>query len=131
MLSDVFVPLLTYPDSTGAEFAQHLQDFISKFASEVTYAAAEIDLPNLADRWGGSLVALPGMIAEIEASSRKHAKLLVQRTGSDIAGLSATRETFRALLGQAASAFVAKARFHDLSLVAIAPGSSEKISLAE
>jgi nucleotide-binding universal stress UspA family protein len=131
MLSDVFVPLLTYPDPTREDYVQSLQDFISKFASEVVYVAAEIDLPNVADRWGASLVALPQLIAKIEASNRETAKRLVGQTCTEISGLAATRETLRTMLGQAAWAFVARARYHDLSITGIAAGSSEKISLAE
>nr|WP_295887385.1 universal stress protein [uncultured Devosia sp.] len=131
MLSDVFVPLLTYPDPTPVEFAKTLPDFIGRFASSVTFCPTEIDVPDLANRWGAALISLPQMIAEVEARSRRLAQHLKQETSGVGGPLAVHQQMVRAAFGQVGSALLPHARSHDLSLVAIDAGSDEKTGLAE
>jgi hypothetical protein len=131
MLSDVFVPLLTYPEPTPVEFAKTLPDFIGRFAASVTFCPTEIDVPDLANRWGAALISLPQMIAEVEARSRRLAQHLTQETSESHGPLAVHHQVVRAVFGQVGSALLPHARSHDLSLVAIDTGSDEKAGLAE
>jgi nucleotide-binding universal stress UspA family protein len=130
MLSDVFVPLLTYPDPTPTAFAKGLTQFISRFAWTVTFSPVEIDIPNLANRWGAALTALPQMIAQVEANSRQAAENLARETNGAFGALAIRHHPVRAMLGSVSPTLLPYALNHDLTLVA-AGGSDEKLSVAE
>lgn len=52
MLTDVLVPLFTYPDETSSAALAGIARLLDGFATRVTYCGVEIDVPDLADRWG-------------------------------------------------------------------------------
>ena len=131
MLNDVFVPLLTYPDRTTIEFAEDVAQFAAGFATHVTFAPIEIDVPDIANRWGSALIALPQMVAKVEADSRSIAHDLRQRTASEHPPLLIHHRMLSAPFGQVGPALVPHAAGHDLSLVGIESGSDEKAMLAE
>ncbi|MBD8064411.1 GNAT family N-acetyltransferase [Devosia sp. PTR5] len=131
LLSDVFVPLFTYPDATSLDFARRLPDFLARFASNVTFAPVEVDVPDLANRWGAQLISLPQMIAEVEARSRELARQLTEATQGRPDALIYSHTTVRAPYGDVAAALLPHARSRDLSLAIVSPGSDEKSSIAE
>ena len=131
MLTDVFVPLLTYPDETPVVLAAGLPVFLSRFATSATFCPVEIDVPDLANRWGGALIALPEMISQVEARSRKLARELEEATTHAGGKLHSSHQMVRAMFGEVGQTLLPLARYHDLSLVLIQSGSEDKAMLAE
>jgi nucleotide-binding universal stress UspA family protein len=131
MLSDVLVPLLTYPDVTAVDVAAMLPDFVAGFAAHVTFLPVEVDVPDLSNRWGASLIALPQMIADVEARSRQAAHQLKQATIAAKGSVTIHHQMVRVALGQTGPALLPFTRYHDLCLLPTSAGSAEKAMLAE
>jgi nucleotide-binding universal stress UspA family protein len=71
------------------------------------------------------------MIADVEARSRQAAHQLKQATTSHTRPLTIRHQMVRVALGHAGPALLPFTRYHDLCLVPVAEGSSEKSMLAE
>lgn len=131
MLTDVFVPLLTFPDDATPTALPRLSSIIEKFAIHVTYCGVEIDVPDLADRWGRALIALPQMAADVEQRSRHNATSLL--SGVDLLSerVTADRSRIRAAFGDPGQAVARQARHYDLAAMTMRNGSVEHSALAE
>jgi nucleotide-binding universal stress UspA family protein len=131
MLTDVFVPLLTFPDDAKPTALPRLSGLVERFATHITYCGVEINVPDLADRWGGALIALPQMIADAERRSRQNASDLLLSTRGLSQRLLAETFTIRAAFGSTGPAIARRARHHDLSAMTLRRGSVEHAALAE
>lgn len=78
MLTDVFVPLFTYPEETATATLPQFIKLLEAFATRVTYCGVEIDVPDLANQCGARLAALPQMAAEVERRSHDRAVNLLE-----------------------------------------------------
>lgn len=131
MLTDAFVPMLTYPEQASAEALPALSSLLDSFATHVTYCAVEIDVPDLADRWGSSLMALPQMMAEVEGRSRRCAADLLHHASMLESRLQAHSFTIRAAFADPGPAIAKQARHHDLSVFAMRDRSADHQGIAE
>lgn len=131
MLSDVFVPLLTFPDDATPTALPRLSSLIEQFAVHVTYCGVEIDVPDLADRWGGALIALPQMVADVEQRSRQNATNLLSGVELLSERLTTDRSKIRAAFGDPGQAVAQRARHYDLTAMTMRDGSAEHSTLAE
>lgn len=131
MLTDVFVPLFSYPEETPAETLPHLAKLLEAFASSVTYCGIEIDVPDVADRWGAQLAALPQMAAEVERKSREGAARLLGSATSIAAGFDAHTSTLRAPFMSTGIAVARQARNYDITAAAVRAGSADGRAISE
>jgi nucleotide-binding universal stress UspA family protein len=131
MLTDAFVPMLTYPEQAIAEALPPLSSLLENFATHVTYCGVEIDVPDLAGRWGASLVALPQMVAEVESRSRRCAADLLHHASLLESTLHADRLTIRAAFADPGPAIARQARNHDFSAFAVRNQSTDHQTIAE
>src|SRR5690606_22651331 len=90
----------------------------------------EIDVPRI-DRWGGALIALPQMIAEVEQRSRINAAALLANATSLSTKALADKFTVRAAFGSPGQAVAQAARHYDLTALSLRRGSVEQEALAE
>lgn len=131
MLTDAFVPMLTYPEQASADALPGLTRLLDTFATHVTYCGVEIEVPDIADRWGTSLIALPQMAAEVESRSRQCAADLLHRASFIESKLEADRLTIRAAFADPGPAVARQARHHDFSAFVMRSHSADHQSLTE
>lgn len=131
MLTDVFVPLLTYPDDARTNSLPQLAALLDVFATHVTFCGVEINVPGLADRWGGALISLPQMVAEVEQRSRENATGLLANATSLSTNFLANKITVRAAFGSPGQTIAQKARNYDLTALSLKRGSVDQVALAE
>lgn len=129
MLTDIFVPLLTYPDATPTETFEELALLSQPFATSIAVCAFEIDIPDLSTRWGSKIVDVAGMTAAAEADSKAHAKALIDAATSS--GITISPKTARVTQSQLGNLAASMARYHDMSVVGLDPHSPSKRALAE
>lgn len=131
MLSDAFVPMLTYPEQATPESLPLVTQLLENFATHVTYCGVEISVPDFADRWGASLVSLPQMAAELESRSRQCAIDLLNRASSLESRLQSERLTIRAAFSDPGPAAARQARHHDLSAFVMRERSADHQGFVE
>ncbi len=131
MLSDVFVPLFTFPDEIAVDPSPELSRLLGAFASHVTYCGVEIDVPDLADRWGAQLAALPQMAEEVERRSRERAAGMLKRATGDAAAFETHAVTLRVPFVNPALAVAKEARNHDVTVTLVRPGSADGMAISE
>lgn len=131
MLEDVLVPLLTYPDKTNADALSPLARLLDSFAKTVTFCGLEVDVPNMADRWGSALVSLPQMVTEVEERSRRNVADLLVVAGNLQTNLASTHLRVKSAFGDPGTAIVRQARCHDFTCLLMRPGSVDCAAIAE
>lgn len=131
MLTDAFVPLFTYPFKSDIASVRELTELLDGMVTHVTYCGLEIDIPDLADRWGSRLIALPQMIAEVEDRSRRDAAELLQETMRFDTEVQTHSITIRVPLGGAGLSLANRARNYDFSAMPTLHGSTEHRAVAE
>jgi nucleotide-binding universal stress UspA family protein len=131
MLTDAFIPLLTYPQKSDVTSFRELSKFLDGLVTHVTYCAVEVDIPNLADRWGAKLIALPQMVAEVEERSRSDAREMLAEAERFDTDLQVETRTRRALLGDVGLALAREASSHDLAAMVSVPSDAEHRAIAE
>jgi len=131
LLTDVFVPVLTYPEATPAEALNAAASLARLFARSLDVCAFEIDIPDLRNRMGAAFINVEGMAAAAEARSRGAAHALLSQAEAIAAPMEARTETVRVTLDQVGSAAARRARYHDLALVSLDNASSDHRALAE
>lgn len=129
MLTDAFVPLISYPDVTPTSAFAELALLLHAFAKTVTVCAFEMDIPDLSNRLSSKSLDTAGAAAAAEARSRATAKALVEAATSS--SLTVTPKTVRVTQQQLGTLAETMARSHDVSLVEVDPASAEKTALAQ
>lgn len=131
MLTDVFVPLFTYPEETEVSSLPQFAKLLEAFATCVTYCGVEIDVPDLANHWGAQLAALPQMAAEVERRSHGRAVNLLETATALTTTLEASTFRLRAAFTDPGLAVAAQARYHDVTAIQMRPGSANWKAIAE
>lgn len=131
MLSDVFVPLFTFPDEIAVDPPSGLSQLLGAFATHVTFCGVEIDVPDLADRWGAQLAALPQMAEEVERRSRERAAAMLKLATGVQAGFKTHAVTLRVPFVNPGLAVAKEARNHDVTVSLVRPGSADGMAISE
>lgn len=131
MLSDVFVPVLTYPEPTSKAALDRLPDFLHPFAKSVHLCAIEILVPDVHNRIDGDLIDVTGLIAAAEFDSHERATALLAELPRRVRGIEMSGATIQSTLGTMADDTAKLARCHDLTLALIDPLMLDKKRLAE
>lgn len=131
MLTDVFVPLFTYPEETATATLPQFVKLLEAFAMRVTYCGVEIDVPDLANQWGAHLAALPQMAAEVERRSHDQAVNLLEHAKALATTLEISTFRLRAAFIDPGLAVAVQARYHDVTAIQMRPGSANLNAVAE
>jgi nucleotide-binding universal stress UspA family protein len=131
MLTDVFVPLLTYPERNDGGQLPALSDLLAQFADTITWCGIEVDVPDLADRWGAALIALPQMAAEVEGRSRQTAAELLREASLLTPGPTVSCTTLKTRFTSPGTTVSRAARNHDLAALFTRSGVESSNELAE
>lgn len=129
MMTDIFVPMLTYPDATSAGAFGELAALAQPFASLMTACTFEIEIPDVRPRLGPQLLDTASLAAKIEAGSRATSQALLD--AATHSSLTVMPKTVRVMLADLGAAATRVARHHDLSMIALDPSSEDKRALAE
>ncbi len=129
MISDVFVPMLTYPDPTSVGAFSDLANLARPFAETTTACTFEVEIPDVRPRLGAQMVDVAGLAAQIESGSRTISRSLLDAAASSSPVVIAS--SVRVRLADLNAAATRMARHHDLSLFALDTSSDDKISLAQ
>lgn len=129
MISDVFVPMLTYPDPTSVGAFSDLTKLAKPFAETITACTFEVEIPDVRPRLGAQMVDVAGLAAQIEAGSRTISRALLDAAASSSPAVIAN--SFRVRLADLNAAATRMARHHDLSLFALDTSSDDKVALAQ
>jgi nucleotide-binding universal stress UspA family protein len=130
VLTDVLVPVITYPEDAATASLTKLTNFLGSFADHVTYCALEIDVPALNDHLGSGLLGLGQMAAEIEERSRNRAADLLAALQAEPSKLRSETVSLRAAPGTFGLCVARQARHHDLT-AQCGKGSADQQAIAE
>lgn len=131
MLSDVLIPLLTYPDADTRQTAKGLLRLAGSFAAHATLCTLEVNVREVRHRWGVAFPDVARMASEAERLSREASDSLCTVT-SDATGSVVTEHTrLSVYLGEAPTNASIAARKHDLSLVSMGAPTDSHRELAE
>ncbi|MDB5473438.1 MAG: UspA [Devosia sp.] len=131
MLTDVFVPLFTFPDETEASTLPKLARFLEAFATQVTYCGIVANVPETGVHWGSRLVSLSQMVAEVEQRSRSAASRLLEAAQQQTSSFSVERSTITAPFGYPGQTVASRAQNYDVTAVLLPPGNVEIRAIAE
>jgi nucleotide-binding universal stress UspA family protein len=131
VLTDVLVPVITYPEDAATTSLTKLTNFLGSFADHVTYCALEIDVPALNDHLGSGLLGLGQMAAEIEERSRNRAADLLAALQAESSKLRSETVSLRAAPGTFGLGVARQARHHDLTAISMRKGSADQQAIAE
>lgn len=129
MITDIFVPVLTYPDPSSEGAFGDLAKLTEPFAKSITVCAFEVEIPDIRPRLGTQIVDVAGLAAQIEADSRTKSQALQSSASS--ASRIVVAKSARVLLANLGDSAARMARHHDLSVVALDTSSGDKKALAQ
>lgn len=117
MLSDVLIPLRTYPVPETKETVAALLRLASTFVAHATLGPLEVIAPSLRHRWSGAFMGLVGAGAEIEKASKAASESLI--ASAEVPhGLQISSQTLRVGFGEPPLSVTSAARCHDLTMIA-------------
>lgn len=131
MLTDIFVPLLTYPDAESDDVIESALRFARSFATSVEFCALEVNVPAIGYVFGAEMINVSGLIEEAEKQSRANALRLLKRVASAQSTIPVTTSRVRLREEQVGSSASVMAQLRDLSIVQIRHGDSSQRRLAE
>jgi nucleotide-binding universal stress UspA family protein len=131
MLSDVFVPLFTFPDEIAIEPPPGLSGLLGAFAAHVAFCGVEIDVPDLKDRWGAQLAALPQMAEEVERRSRERAASMLKLAMGVPADFQGHAVTLSVPFVNPGLAVARQARNHDVTVMLVRAGTADGVAISE
>lgn len=131
MLTDVFVPLLTYPDADTETTIEGAMRVCRPFATNVAFTTFEVDIPNIAYSLGSEFYDVSGLIAEAEKFSRANTERLGKHIAQLGGALPVTSAATRMRQDEITLAATAMATLHDLSIIEVKPGAIGQRELAE
>ena len=122
MKTDIFVPILLYPDSPSPEYAAEAVHVGRKLGDAATVLIVEAILPRLEGHWGSRLIGVAGMAADLEARQHKAAAALREHLEGQ-----AVLEAVRISHGQIEQAVSVRARSHDLTVISAETSQSRAL----
>lgn len=131
MLTDVFVPLLSYPDEAMPTALGRVSALVEHFATQVTYCGVLIEVPDLTSRWGAALIALPQMVARVEQRSQANAADLLDMAATFRTAALVKNVTIKAVFGDPGTAIAHRSRYHDVTVLPIATGTAIHAEIAQ
>jgi nucleotide-binding universal stress UspA family protein len=129
VITDLFVPMLTYPDPTSIGAFSDLAKLVQPFANIITACTFEVEIPDVRPRLGPQLIDAAGLAGKIEADSRAISKDLIASAVNST--LKVIPKSARVTLTDLGAIATHMARHHDLALIALDPSSHDKRALAE
>lgn len=116
MLTDVFVPLLTYPDADTETMIDGAMRVCGPFATSMAFTTFAVDIPNIAYSLGAEFYDVSALIAEAEKVSRANTERLGKYIAQLGGALPVTSATTRMRQDEITPAATAIAALHDLSV---------------
>ncbi|MET3901257.1 nucleotide-binding universal stress UspA family protein [Devosia sp. UYZn731] len=131
MLTDVFAPLLTYPDAEDEGFVDEVVRFAGQFATSVAFCAFEIDIPEIVYSFGAEVFDVSALIADAEKLSHANAGRLMKHIAAIGGALPVTSSKTRIRQDQVTRAVTTMAQLRDLSMVQLVPNAVGQRQIAE
>ena len=131
MLTDIFVPLLTYPDADTTSLIDAAVSFTKPFATGLEFCTFEVDIPLIAYSMGVGYVDVSPLIAEAEKLSHATAKRLETHITAIDGTTTVTTTSTRMAEAQIPYAATAMAQLRDMSIVQLLPNAAGQRRLAE
>lgn len=131
MITDIFVPLLTYPDADTTSVIDVAMRLTQPFASNLEFCTFEVDIPVIAYSMGLEVIDVSSLIAEAEKRSHASAKHLESHVQALGGAISVAMTSTRMAEAQIPYAATAMARLRDMSIVQLPPNAIGQRRLAE
>jgi len=131
MLTDIFVPLLTYADANTTGLIDAAIRFTEPFAASLEFCTFEVDIPVIAYSMGMEAINVSGLIADAEKLSHTTAKNLETHIRALDGTANVTMTSTRMEEAQIPYAATAMAQLRDLSVVQLVPNVIGQRRLAE
>lgn len=131
MLTDIFVPLLTYPDADTTGLIDAAMRLVGPFATNVEFCTFEVDIPVIAYSMGMEFIDVSSLIAEAEKLSNAMAKRLEAHIATFDEKTIVTTTSARMAEAQIRYAATAMAQLRDMSIVQLLPHAIGQRQLAE
>ena len=125
--------LATYPEANSPAIAANSVAVVKQLGSTLHAIAVNVDIPDVSNALSSYLLDLPSKIREVEATSRKYGKTLLEAVAREASQGAVTLTTQEiaappALIGEAAAR---QGRYFDLCLVGLAPDNQTARMTAE
>ena len=130
MLTDIFVPLLTYPDAETTGLIDAVIKLTAPLSADLEFCIFEVDIPAIAYSMGMEFIDVSSVIAEAEKLSHATATRLESHIVS-LGGANLTTSSVRMEEARIPHAATAMAQLRDLSIVQLLPNAIGQRHLAE
>lgn len=125
--------LATYPEASSPKIAANAVAFVKQIDAALHAVAINVDIPNVSNALSRLLLDLPNKIHEVEATSRKSGRELLEAVAKEAAqnGVSLTTQEMTAPPASMADVAVMQARYSDLCLLGWAQDNPTARIIAE
>ncbi len=79
MRTQLFVPLVTYPDAIGEAIAKNAAAVAAELSGDLNVVAFNAHIPDVTNVWSRMLINIPQMILAVENESRQRGDALLSK----------------------------------------------------
>lgn len=131
MLTDVMIPLLTYPDQTPVRIVDRMLNLADTFARSIHVCAVEIDIPDVRPALRLPVINVEALTGQAASQSKAIGASLLAAARANKLKAALEVDTICIAPEQVAPALSRMARYHDLTMLAVDKNSAEKRSAVE
>jgi nucleotide-binding universal stress UspA family protein len=125
--------LATYPDANSPKIAAHSVALVKQIDAALHAIAINVDIPDVSNALSNYLMDLPYKIQEVEATSRKCGRDLLEAIAQEAArdGVTLTTQELTATPALMGDVAAKHSRYFDICLIGWAPGNQTARMMAE
>lgn len=125
--------LATYPDANSPAIAANSVAVVKQLDATLHAIAINVDVPDVSNALSRYLLDLPSKIREVEATSRKHGKTLLEAVAKEASqgAVALTTQEIAAAPALMGDVAANQCRYFDLCLVGLAPDNPAARMIAE
>ncbi len=125
--------LATYPDANSPAIAANSVAVVKQLDATLHAIAINVDIPDVSNALSRYLLDLPSKIREVEATSRKHGKTLLEAVAKEASqgAVALTTQEIAAAPALMGDVAANQCRYFDLCLVGLAPDNPAARMIAE
>lgn len=133
MQLQIFVPMLTYPEAGGREFAANAVSIAARLQARLHARAINADMPDVPEALSSLLLEIPQLVRQVEEARRERGvhRLAYLEERADAAGVDISTSAVVAPIAAFGETAATQARYFDLTLIGWETGDTASRTVAE
>ena len=133
MQLQIFVPMVTYPEASGREFAANAVSVAARLQARLHARIINADMPDVPEALSRLLLEIPQLVRQVEEARRERGahRLAYLEEKADAAGVELSTSAVDAPIAAFGGAAATQARYFDLTLVGWETGDTASRTVAE